>query len=121
MMDLFGYAVTACGTLIGLFGTLIMWVALSPDKRTELKQLLKNLWTHATKVVVILMALFTTGMNIWEIYLFGAADTPPTRADFLVLLMHIWNASSYFFCGMVLFAFWMKDLIAKEYPVQAQT
>ncbi len=120
-MDLLGNALAACGTLVGLFGALVMWVSLPPNKRLELKNLLKGLWTHTTKLVVILMALFTAGMNIWEIYLFGSADTPPTRTDILVLLMHIWNASSYFFFGMLLFAFWAKELIAKEYPLQAQT
>lgn len=120
-MESFWNVLAALGTFISLFGTLITWVSLKPNQRTELKNILKGIWTHTTKVLVILMALFTTGMNIWEIYLFGAADTPPTRTDVLVLLMHIWNASSYFFCGMVLFAFWMKDLIAKEYPFQSQT
>lgn len=120
-MDSLFNVLSTVGSVCGIFGTLIAWVALKNEQRAELKKILKAIWTHSTKVVPVLMALFTTVASVWEIYLFGTAENPPTRKDILELLMHCWNAASYFFFGMVLFSFWLKDFLAKEYPVQAQT
>lgn len=120
-MDIFMTVLSALGTIGGLFGVLVACVALKPEQRADLKKLLKRIWQHSTKIVPVLMSAFVTFMNCWEIYRFGVAETAPTRGDILVLLMNIWNATSYFFFGMVLFAFWLKDIVRKDFPVQAQT
>lgn len=103
------------------FGFLVACFALNKEQRAEVKHFLKRIWTYSTKAIPVLLALLTAAANIWEIYLFGSADSPPTRKDILALLLHCWNATSYFFFGMVLFAFWMKEIISKEYPVGSQT
>lgn len=120
-MDSFLTVLSTLGSIGGVFGPLIAWVALKPEQRVELRKILKRLWEHSTKILPVLLAAFTAGMNIWEIYAFGKLDTVPTRQDILVLLMNIWNAASYFFFGMVLFIYWLKDVIKKDFPFQAQT
>jgi hypothetical protein len=111
----------ALGSLGTLFGTLVICVVMEEHHQKKMKRWLKAAWSHSTRGLAVLLVLGASGASVSEIYLLAADPTVPTRADFLVLLMHCWNAFSYFFFGMVLFAFWMKDVLAKEYPVGSQT
>lgn len=120
-MDIFMTVLSALGTMGGLFAALVACVALKPEQRADLKKILKQIWQHSTKIIPVLMAAFVTAMNCWEIYRFSVPETAPTRVDILVLLMNIWNAASYFFFGMVLFVVWLKDIVKKDFPMQAQT
>ena len=120
-MDIFMTVLSALGTIGGLFAVLVSCVALKPEQRAELRKILKQIWQHSTKITTVLMAAFVTAVNCWEIYRFSVPETAPTRGDVLILLMNIWNAASYFFFGMVLFVFWLKDIIKKDFPMHAQT
>ncbi|MDN7142709.1 hypothetical protein KC131_18840 [Pseudomonas sp. JQ170] len=120
-MDIFMAVLGALGTIGTLFGILVACIALKPEQRAELRKVVNSIWEHSTKVIPVLMAFFCSAANCWEIYLFSVPDTAPTRGDILILLMNIWNAASYFFFGMVLLVFWLKDIVKKDFPMQAQT
>ncbi len=121
-MEMLMAAVGVIGLIGTLFGILVAIIALSAEKRSELKKVLRTIWRHLTKTLVpLLMALVCVAANCWEIYQFSIPDSPPTRGDVLLLLINIWNAVAYFFFGMVLFLFWLKDVVKKEFPIQAQT
>lgn len=120
-MESTGIVLSTIGTVIGFLGLLIAWVGLKPEARAELKRILKSIGGHSAKLTAALAAVFTSSMNGWEIYLFGVAETAPTRADILILLLTLWNTIAYFFCAMWIFVVWLKEVLNKNYPVQAQT
>ncbi|HCR1337615.1 TPA: MotA/TolQ/ExbB proton channel family protein [Pseudomonas aeruginosa] len=121
-MQIFTVVMALLGIIGTAFGILVACIALTPDKRAELRRVLGSIWKHLTKTVIpVLMALVCVVANCWEIYLFSVPDTAPSRGEILLMLVNIWNAVAYFFFGMVLFVFWLKDIIKKDFPFQAQT